>query len=53
MPTTRCGLSAGGPGIGVLGWLDRKVFEETGDEAKAQGWTPIVIDTNGNGKRDD
>ncbi len=41
------------PGIGVLGWLDRKVFEETGDEAKAQGWTPIVIDTNGNGKRDD
>jgi hypothetical protein len=44
--------SAGGPGSGVLGWLDRKVFEETGDEAKAQGWTPIVIDTNGNGKRD-
>jgi hypothetical protein len=45
--------SAGGPGSGVLGWLDRKVFEETGDEAKAQGWTPIVIDTNGNGRRDD
>ena len=45
--------SAGGPGSGVLGWLDRKVFEETGDEAKAQGWTPIVIDTNGNGKRDE
>jgi hypothetical protein len=36
----------------VVGWLDRKVFEDTGDEAKAQGWTPIVIDTNGNGKRD-
>ncbi|HKS60855.1 MAG TPA: carboxypeptidase-like regulatory domain-containing protein, partial [Xanthobacteraceae bacterium] len=46
-------LSAGGPGSGALGWLDRKVFEETGDEAKAQGWTPIVIDTNGNGKRDE
>ena len=45
--------SAGGPGSGVLGWLDRKVFEETGDEAKAQGWTPFVLDTNGNGKRDD
>ncbi|MBX9826488.1 MAG: carboxypeptidase-like regulatory domain-containing protein [Xanthobacteraceae bacterium] len=45
--------SAGGPGSGVLGWLDRKVFEETGDEAKAQGWTPIVLDTNGNGKRDE
>ena len=46
-------MSAGGPGSGALGWLDRKVFEETGDEAKAQGWTPIVIDTNGNGKRDE
>jgi hypothetical protein len=44
--------SAGGPGSGVLGWLDRKKYEETGDEAQAQGWTPIVIDTNGNGKRD-
>ena len=42
-----------GRASGVLGWLDRKMFEETGDEAKAQGWTPIVIDTNGNGKRDD
>jgi hypothetical protein len=45
--------SAGGPQSGVLGWLNRKVYEETGDEQKAQGWTPIVIDTNGNGKRDD
>jgi hypothetical protein len=46
-------LSAGGPVSGVLGWLDTKKFDETGDEAAAQGWTPIVIDTNGNGKRDD
>ena len=46
-------LSAGGPGSGVLGWLDTKKFDETGDEAKSQGWTPIVIDTNGNGKRDE
>jgi hypothetical protein len=45
-------LSAGGPGSGVLGWLDTKKFDETGDEAESQGWTPIVIDTNGNGKRD-
>ncbi|MDB5598768.1 MAG: hypothetical protein JWN71_812 [Xanthobacteraceae bacterium] len=45
-------LSQGGPGSGAVGWLNRKVFDETGDEAKAQGWTPIVIDTNGNGKRD-
>jgi hypothetical protein len=45
--------SAGGPAQGAIGWLNRKVYEETGDEAKAQGWTPAVIDTNGNGKRDD
>lgn len=36
----------------VVGWLNTKLFEETGDEAKAQGWTALVIDTNGNGKRD-
>jgi len=45
--------SGGGAQSGVIGWLNRKVYEETGDEQKAQGWTPIVIDTNGNGKRDD
>jgi hypothetical protein len=37
----------------VIGWLDRKVFEETGDEQRAQGWSPLVLDTNGNGKRDE
>ena len=46
-------LSAGGPGSGALGWLDTRKFDETGDEAKSQGWTPIVLDTNGNGKRDE
>jgi len=45
--------SAGGPQSGVVGWLDVAKYEETGDEAKSQGWTPIVIDTNGNGKRDE
>jgi len=45
--------SAGGPQSGVLGWLNRKMFEETGDEAGSQGWTAIVLDTNGNGKRDE
>jgi hypothetical protein len=44
--------SAGGPQSGVVGWLNRKLFEETGDEAKAQGWTATVLDTNGNGQRD-
>jgi hypothetical protein len=45
-------LSAGGPGSGALGWLDTRQFDATGDEQKSQGWTPIVIDTNGNGRRD-
>jgi hypothetical protein len=42
--------SGGGP---VAGWLDTKVFDETGDAEKAQGWAPYVLDTNGNGKLDE
>ena len=45
--------SAGGPVSGVVGWLNRKMFEETGDEQKSQGWTALILDTNGNGKRDE
>jgi hypothetical protein len=45
-------LSQGGPASGVVGWLNTRLFDETGDGVKAQGWTPIVVDTNGNGKRD-
>src|SRR3989449_9196523 len=28
------------------------MFEETGDEARSQGWTALTPDPNGNGKRD-
>ncbi len=45
--------SQGGPQSGVVGWLNTKLFEQTGDEMKSQGWTPLIVDTNGNGKRDD
>jgi hypothetical protein len=45
--------SAGVTGPGVVGWLNRKMFEETGDEEKSQGWAPFILDTNGNGKRDE
>jgi hypothetical protein len=45
--------SAGGPASGVVGWLNTRLFLETHDAAKAQGWTPIVVDTNGDGRRDD
>ena len=37
----------------VVGWLNTKMFEETGDEVKSQGWTALILDTNGNGKRDE
>jgi hypothetical protein len=46
-------LSSGVTGPAVAGWINRKMFEETGDEVKSQGWTVFVLDTNGNGKRDD
>jgi hypothetical protein len=40
-------------GSGVVeGWFNTKVYMETKDEAKAQGWTVFVLDTNGNGRRD-
>ncbi len=34
----------------VVGWLDTKLYDETGDEQAAQGWCPTVIDTNGDGR---
>jgi hypothetical protein len=45
-------FSSGVQGPGAVGWINRKLFEETGDEVRAQGWSPFVLDTNGNGKRD-
>ncbi len=36
----------------VVGWLNRKMYDETGDEEKSQGWTALILDTNGNGRRD-
>jgi len=43
-------VSGSGP---VAGWINTRIFEETGDAAKAQGWAPFVLDTNGNGKLDE
>ncbi|MEO7598795.1 MAG: carboxypeptidase regulatory-like domain-containing protein, partial [Opitutus sp.] len=42
--------SGGGP---VVGWLNTKKYLETGDEVASQGWTALVLDTNGNGRRDE
>ena len=43
--------SSGGGG-GAVGWLNVKLWDQTHDEEKAQGWTALILDTNGNGKRD-
>jgi hypothetical protein len=42
--------SGGGP---VVGWLNTKMFDATGDAEKSQGWTALILDTNGNGRRDE
>jgi hypothetical protein len=39
--------SPGGP---ALGWLNTKIFDQTGDEKLANGWCPLVLDTNGDGR---
>jgi hypothetical protein len=41
------------PELAVVGWVNTKLFWQTGDAAKAQGWTPLIVDTNANGKRDE
>jgi hypothetical protein len=37
----------------VVGWVNTKMLDETRDIVKSQGWTPMILDTNGNGKRDE
>ena len=39
-------------GGAVVGWLNTKMFDATHDEEKSQGWTALIVDTNGNGRRD-
>jgi hypothetical protein len=43
-------LYLGQPGGAVFSWINTKLFDETGDGARAQGWCPTVVDTNGDGK---
>jgi hypothetical protein len=39
--------------LALVGWVNTKKFWATGDAAAAQGWTALIVDTNGNGKRDE
>jgi hypothetical protein len=49
--TSSCAPSCGGD-TRVVGWLNTKMWDETHDEKSSAGWTAIILDTNGNGKRD-
>jgi hypothetical protein len=51
-PDDKLWFSQGQPYSGVVGWLDVKKFEATGDAMKAQGWTPTVVNFSGTGKRE-
>src|SRR6266446_3071812 len=42
--------SSGGGG-GVVGWLNTKKWDETHDPAQSVGWTALIVDTSGDGKR--
>jgi hypothetical protein len=51
-PNNTLWFSEGVAGASVVGWLNTKLFDQTHDEQKSQGWTAVILDTNGNGKRD-
>jgi hypothetical protein len=42
--------NANGP-LAVVGWVNTKLYWATGDQAKSQGWTALIVDTTGTGNR--
>ena len=45
--------SAGSPAAPVIGWLDTKKFLASHDAEASQGWSPMIVDVPGWGKRGD
>jgi hypothetical protein len=43
--------TSSGGGTGVVGWFNMRMYDQTGDHIKSQGWTPLIVDTNGDGRR--
>jgi hypothetical protein len=35
---------------GVVGWINKRVFDQTHDAEAAQGWCPFILDYNADGK---
>ena len=42
--------TAGVYGMGGIGWVKTRVWDETHDAEKSQGWCPAILDYNGDGK---
>ncbi len=42
-------LYMGRPNGPVIGWVDTRELDRTGDGRRSQGWCPTVVDTNGDG----
>jgi hypothetical protein len=42
--------NAGVGGVGAIGWINTRVWDETHDAEKSQGWCPAILDYNGDGK---
>jgi hypothetical protein len=40
-------------GGGMVGYVNVNMWDETKDAGKSQGWTQQIVDTNGNGRRDE
>jgi hypothetical protein len=38
--------------LALIGWVNTKLFWETRDAGRSQGWSPLIVDTSGNGRRD-
>jgi hypothetical protein len=34
----------------VVGWVNTRMYDKTGNEQVSQGWCPTVVDTNGDGR---
>jgi hypothetical protein len=34
----------------IVGWIDTREFDRTGEEHASQGWCPQIVDTNGDGR---
>jgi hypothetical protein len=43
-------ITSGVKDMGAIGWIKTRVWDETHDAEKSQGWCPAVIDYNGDGK---